>query len=398
VTVTRRGKVAWTGKVPVAANQRVIVHINDGHQVTKNWPRGTELKTMNRFYAGKATASVVVAPVSGTISANPAKINCGQSAELKWASVETIDSEITHMSPVPREGQATVSPKQTTTYDLTATGPGGVLNTSTTLELNPVAAQLEATQQKDTITLTWSTSNADSITLEPLGPVEASGTRSIPAPKEGGPPTYTLHASNMCGASEVKRASAHLIAVAEPKPIPTVVIKSVYFPTDYPGQNDPSVGLLRSQQEELSNVAAEFAKYLESDPGAKLSITGHADERGPNNYNQSLSERRVQLVKEFLVSKGIAADKIETSAVGETEQLDKEAVNQLQTNNPNPAPEAHVKDPQTTWLAYNRRVDIILLPKNEPPLRFYPNQAPDSNILWQREKPDPKTLEQNKNK
>jgi hypothetical protein len=65
-------------------------------------------------------------------------------------------------------------------------------------------------------------------------------------------------------------------------------------------------------------------------------------------------------VKEFLVSKGIAEDKIETSAVGQTQQLDKEAVNQLQTNNPNLAPESHVKNAQATWLAYNRRVDIIL--------------------------------------
>jgi hypothetical protein len=207
----------------------------------------------------------------------------------------------------------------------------------------------------------------------------------------------------MCGGSEVKGASVHLISAVEPKPIPTVVIKSIYFPTDYPGQADPSLGLLPSQQEELGNVAAEFTKYLESDPGAKLSITGHADERGPNSYNQSLSERRVQRVKDFLVSKGIAEDKIETSAVGETQQLDKEAVGQLQTNNPNPAPEAHVKDPQTTWLAYNRRVDIILLPKNEAALpsypnqgRFYPNQAPDLDILWQREKPEPKTVEQAK--
>jgi hypothetical protein len=395
VTVTRHGKVAWTGKVPVTANQRTIVDISNGHQRTKEWPRGAELAAMNRFKAGTASAAVVVAPVSGSISANPAKIKCGQPAELKWASVETVDSDLTHMSPVPREGQATVSPKQTTTYDLTATGPGGVVNTSTTLEVDPtVVAQLEASQQKDTITLTWSTSNADSITLEPLGPVEPSGTRSIPAPKGDEILTYTLHASNMCGGSEVKGASVHLISAVEPKPIPTVVIKSIYFPTDYPGQDNPSLGLLHSQQEELANLAADFAKYLESDPNAKLSITGYADERGPNNYNQSLSERRVQRVKDFLVSKGITEDKIETSAFGETQQLDKAAVEQLQTNNPNPAPEAHVKDPQTTWLAYNRRVDIILLPKNEASVRFYPNQAPDSDVLWQREKPDPKRVEQ----
>jgi len=154
------------------------------------------------------------------------------------------------------------------------------------------------------------------------------------------------------------------------------------------------LGLLRSQQEELSNLAAGFKKYLEYDPDAKLSVTSYADERGPNKYNQSLSERRTQRVKEFLVSKGIAEDKIETSAVGETQQLDKEAVSQLQTNNPNPAPEAYVKNPQATWLAYNRRTDVILLPKNEVSVRFYPNQAPDSDVLWQRAKPDPKMVAQ----
>jgi hypothetical protein len=414
VTVTRHGRVAWTGKVPVSANQRVIVDISNGHQRTKEWSHGAQLAAMNRFKAGTASASVVVAPVSGSISVNPPKINCSQPAQVKWASAETIDSEITHMSPVPREGQATVSPKQTTTYDLTATGPGGVVKSSTTLDVNPtVVAQLGASptevhyrrigdkviEQNDT-TLNWSTSNSDSTSVQPLGSVDADGTRSIPVvptTSAEGPVdqtfTYSLHASNVCGGSEAKTASVHLTGSIEP--IPEVLLKSIYFPTDYPGQADTSLGLLRSQQEELGILAAGFTKYLEYDPGAKLSVTGYADERGPNNYNQSLSERRAQRVKGFLVSKGIAEDKIETSAAGETQQLDREAVNQLQTDNPNPAPEAHVKNPQATWLAYNRRTDIILLPKNESSVRFYPNQAPDSDVLWQRTKPDPKIVAQN---
>ena len=273
-----------------------------------------------------------------------------QPAELKWASVETIDSEITHMSPVPREGQATVSPKQTTTYDLTATGPGGVVNSSTTLDVNPtVVAQLEAS------------------------PAEVCYRR--------------------IGGSEAKAASVHLTGSIEP--IPTVLLKSIYFPTDYPDKADPSLGLLQSQQDELGTLAAGFTKYLEYDPDAKLSITGYADERGPNSHNQPLSERRAQRVKEFLVSKGVAEEKMEVMAVGDTQQLDKQAVDQLQKDNPNPPPEAHVKNPQATWLAYNRRVDIILMPKNEASVRFYPNQAPDSNILWQKPKPDPKIVAQN---
>jgi hypothetical protein len=172
------------------------------------------------------------------------------------------------------------------------------------------------------------------------------------------------------------------------EPIPAVLLKSIYFPTDYPGKDDPSLGLLRSQQDALGTLAAGFTKYLEYDPTAKLSITGYADERGPNNYNQSLSQRRSQSVKEFLVSKGVAEDKIEFSDDGSTQQLDKDAVEKLQTSNPNPAPEAHLKNEKATWLAYNRRADISLLPKNEPSVRFYPNEAPDVDILWQRSKPD----------
>jgi hypothetical protein len=408
VTVTRRGKAAWSGTVPVAANQRVIVDISNGKIRTKDWLRGAELSTKNRFEAGTANTSVVVAPVSGSISVNPGKINCGQPAEVKWASVETVDSEISHMSPVPANGEAMVSPKQTTTYDLTATGPGGVVKSSATLEVNPtVVAQLEASPtevryrrigdkviaQPGTTTLNWSASNADSITVQPLGSVDASGTRQVPlVPTQSTDGTvdetftYNLRASNSCGGSELKTASVHMTGSIEP--IPAVLLKSIYFPTDYPGKDDPSLGLLRSQQDALGTLAAGFTKYLEYDPTAKLSITGYADERGPNNYNQSLSQRRSQSVKEFLVSKGVAEDKIEFSDDGSTQQLDKDAVEKLQTSNPNPAPEAHLKNEKATWLAYNRRADISLLPKNEPSVRFYPNEAPDVDILWQRSKPD----------
>jgi len=58
------------------------------------------------------------------------------------------------------------------------------------------------------------------------------------------------------------------------------------------------------------------------------------------------------------------ADKIEVTARGEDQQLEKNTVEQLQTSNPNPPPEAHVKNMHASWLAYNRRVDVVLLPTN----------------------------------
>ena len=109
--------------------------------------------------------------------------------------------------------------------------------------------------------------------------------------------------------------------------------------------------------------------------------------------NEPLSELRVQRVKDFLVSQGIAVEKIDTSAYGKQKQLDKATVSNLQTQNPNQPPEKWVRDSRATWLAYNRRVDIVLMPANSESVRLYPNQAPDSQILWQKPKPSRSTVE-----
>jgi OmpA family len=179
------------------------------------------------------------------------------------------------------------------------------------------------------------------------------------------------------------------------EPIPSVLLHSVFFPTAYPTKEDPALGLVRSQQEVLTTIATEFKRRLEFDPDAKLSLGGYADERGADKYNDSLSELRVQRVKDFLVSQGIAAEKIDTAAYGEHKPLDKTTVSNLQTQNPSKPPEKWVRDSHTTWLAYNRRVDIVLIPANAESEQFYPTQAADSEILWQRPKPARNIVEGN---
>ena len=98
-------------------------------------------------------------------------------------------------------------------------------------------------------------------------------------------------------------------------------------------------------------------------------------------------------MKDFLLSEGIAAEKIESSAYGKQKPLDKATVSDLQTQNPNKPPEKRVRDSRSTWLAYNRRVDIVLIPTNAESVRFYPNQAADSDILWQKAKPSRSAVE-----
>jgi len=413
VTVTRRGQEVWSGTISVAANQRVIVNISNGSQKIKDWPQGNELKSLRRFTAGTASTTVAVAAVSSDISASPSKIDCGQPSLLKWTSAETIDADISGMSPVPVSGDKTISPKQTTAYELTATGPGGVTKSTATVDVNTaVQSSLNATPaeiryrkigdkvlESGDATLSWSSSNADQATLGPLGSVETRGSKSvpmIPTQTSDGPVDetvkYTLTATNACGGAEAKTASVRITGSIEP--IPEVLLKSVYFPTEYPTKTDPSSGLLKSQQEALTTLAAGFTKYLEYDPGAKVTLSAYADERGANSYNQSLSERRVQRVKEFLVSQGIAEDKVDASAFGDDKQLEKSDVIELQTQNPEQPPETRVQNFRATWLAYNRRVDVVLLPTNRESLKFYPNSSPDSQILWQSAKPGLSAVQQ----
>ena len=416
VTVTRDGKELWSGSITVAANQRVIVNISNGKEKTTPWTRGLSCKVdcdlselrwpAPRFTAGIASATVVVAPVSGSVSANPSKIDCNQNTQLAWVSKETVEADMSGMSPVPTSGEKTISPRQTTVYQLTASGPGGVTTPSTTVEVNSVVqSSLNASPtevryrrigdkiiEQGSTTLNWSSSNSDAASLNPGDSVGASGTKSITlSPTESGTGPvdeefkYTLNLTNVCGGSDTKTVVVHLKGSIEP--IPAVLLHSVFFPTAYPTKEDPTLGLVRSQQEVLATLATGFKQYLEYDPDAKLSLGGNTDTRGADKYNQSLSELRIQRVKDFLVSQGIAAGKIDTSAYGKQQPLDKATVSDLQTRNPNQPPEKRVRDSRATWLAYNRRVDIVLVPTNAEPVRFYPNQAPDSQILWQRPKP-----------
>lgn len=56
---------------------------------------------------------------------------------------------------------------------------------------------------------------------------------------------------------------------------------------------------------------------LRANPNVRIRIAGHADERGSDSYNMALSQRRAASAKAYLVSQGIAADRIETVGFGE---------------------------------------------------------------------------------
>ena len=421
LTVTRQGKTIWSGDVKVEANKKTVIYLNkNGMQKTVDWPRGQKLKDLARFKAGTASAQVVVAPVTGNFNVSAANINCGQTSTLNWQSTDTVDANISGIGAVQPSGNQTVEPHATTTYNFSATGPGGTttgtgtVNVNTTVQANLSANPTELHYRKigekvltqDSSTLNWNTSNASTITLNgpaiPGGNVQPSGSQTVkPNPNdtsqvpEGQPARtinenkqYTLNASNVCGGSSTQNVALHITGTVEP--IPTVILQSIFYPTDYPDKKNPEVGLVKSQQLELATTAAGFKKYLEYDPDAKLSVEAYADVRGSKPYNQDLSERRVERIKQYLVDQGVAADKVETAAYGKDRPMAQDDVNNLEGMNPQMPPAKRFKTKtakRNDWLAYNRRADIVLQPSGKKSTQFFPHGADDSDIIWQVPKP-----------
>jgi len=427
LTITHQGKTIWSGDVKVEANKKTVIYVNkEGKMKTVDWPRAEKLKDVARFKAGTASAQIAVAPVTGNFNVSAANINCGQTSTLNWTSTDTVDANISGIGAVQPSGNQTVEPHATTTYDYSAVGPGGsvkgtgTVNVNTTvqasLSANPTELKYRKIGEKvltqDSSTLTWNTSNASTITLQgpalPGGNVQPSGSQTVkPDPSdtsqvpEGQPARtidenkqYTLHATNVCGGSSNQTASLHITGTVEP--IPTVTLQSIFYPTDYPDKKHPDVGLVKSQQLELATTAAGFKKYLEYDPDAKLSVEAYADVRGSKPFNQDLSERRVERIKQYLVDQGVAADKVETAAYGKERPLPQEDVINLEGMNPQMPPAKRFKTKtakHNDWLAYNRRADIILQPSGKKSTQYFPHGADDSQIIWQVPKPQLKKVQ-----
>jgi peptidoglycan-associated lipoprotein len=78
-----------------------------------------------------------------------------------------------------------------------------------------------------------------------------------------------------------------------------------------------SAAISEEEQKKLEGNADWMKKYAT----VNIVIEGHCDQRGSNEYNLSLGERRANAVKQALVNMGVAASRITTSSFGEEKPL-----------------------------------------------------------------------------
>lgn len=116
-----------------------------------------------------------------------------------------------------------------------------------------------------------------------------------PAPVETARPVETLAPATPAG--PVKGSQEDFLA--------SVAADKIYFDTDKYDIDAQDQDVLRSQ-----------AQWLAANAGVKVTVEGHADERGTRDYNLALGERRANAAKSYLASLGVDPARITTISYG----------------------------------------------------------------------------------
>ena len=170
-------------------------------------------------------------PPTATFGATPSTIALGQSSSLSWTTTNTTSLSIDNgVGSQPVNGSASVSPTNTTTYTLTASGAGGTITKRATVTVNDpptitFSASPAAIATGGTSTLTWTTANASTVSIDnAIGAKPLSGSLSVTPAQTT---TYHLTATGTGGT----RTAAATVTIA---PAPTIVFTATP-PTVLPG-------------------------------------------------------------------------------------------------------------------------------------------------------------------
>jgi peptidoglycan-associated lipoprotein len=165
-------------------------------------------------------------------------------------------------------------------------------------------------QRGESVTLTWSSTNATTVSLSPgIGNVSAEGTQRV-TPQDS--ITYTITATGPGGSAD---ANARITVSVPPPPQKAAEpsmqelfdrsVKDAYFDYDK-----------ADIRPDARDALTQTAQFLRSYPQLKVVIEGHCDERGSTEYNLALGDRRAAAAKQFLTSLGISGDRLETVSYG----------------------------------------------------------------------------------
>jgi peptidoglycan-associated lipoprotein len=188
------------------------------------------------------------------------------------------------------------------------------------VRIDNFVAEPATIQQGQSSTLRWTVANATDIQInQGIGTVPANGTRTV---NPSTSTTYTLTASGSGGAAT--RSVTVTVTAAPPPPPPppkpstvkesgaTILsreARDAFFDYDSSDIRTDARAALAQNAEVLKRIAA-------LDPGFRVALEGHCDERGSAEYNLGLGDRRATSAKDYLVQLGVPSSMISPISYG----------------------------------------------------------------------------------
>ncbi|HCF05920.1 MAG: peptidoglycan-associated lipoprotein [Desulfomicrobiaceae bacterium] len=137
------------------------------------------------------------------------------------------------------------------------------------------------------------------VALLAMGLMVAGGcAKKVSSTPAGASASVSTDAGNQGGLTEAERQK--MMAIEK------IQANRIYFAFD---SNELS--------QESRQILTEKAELMKANPSLILVIEGHCDERGTNEYNMALGERRARAAKDFLALSGVDASRIQTISYGE---------------------------------------------------------------------------------
>lgn len=171
--------------------------------------------------------------------------------------------------------------------------------------------------QGQSVVLNWRTQNADTVTIDGIGPVNANGTQTV------SPSTSTNFHLTAKGEGGTTDANVRVtVRVPEAPTAPSNEgdmgseevfhqnVKDVFFDYD-------SYDLRPDAQSSI----AQAASYLSAHPAIRVVIGGYCDDRGSAEYNLALGENRANSARTALVNAGVAASRLRVISYGKEKQF-----------------------------------------------------------------------------
>jgi peptidoglycan-associated lipoprotein len=196
-------------------------------------------------------------------------------------------------------------------------------STSMTAPTASITADPVAIDLGQTVVLNWRTSNADTVTIDGIGQVNANGTQTV-SPSNS--TNFHLVAKGEGGTTEANVRVTVRVPQAPAAVAPTggldnpgsnvtdaefhAAVKDVFF--DYDSYD------LRPDGQTAASGAASF---LVSHPDIRVLLGGYADERGSAEYNLALGENRANAAKTALINAGVAPTRIRVVSYGKEKQF-----------------------------------------------------------------------------